>query len=346
MIKIKYKALFNIGFPHAFYKSGGCSDIVVLPSADCNTLLRSLGLRFLPTEFGASLYGKVNETDVMNKPLPEGTKFTFLLRLRNSLFKNFTDLNLLKPATSIYYFNNLKSNPSGSESVLAADVATKVVSDTDLLPIRTNSFSFANSSTAVSQTGKLEFLDSGEVLDQTLENSNDLYNFSLDLNKATRGRARFLIDGLEKTTFLSLAADEVSDTFGVVEIFFKAGLPSENQFQDADNAIVSKNYSIPFANRSTKWRYVVTKKFNQSITGISVGKINGTAINFTTVAGPTPGRFIVTSNNKLPLTEEPIFGIKLTDENDKVLVASLPNPPLGLVKIEGNETFSDILITI
>lgn len=346
MIKIKYKALFTIEFPHPFYTSGKCGDIAVVPSEDCYSLIKSLGLRFLPNEFGATLYGKVKETDIMCNALPEGTKFSFLLKLRNNSFENISKLNLLKPSNSKYYFNNLKKNMSSGKPLLVADTASKVVSDDDLIPFFSNSFSFSETILETSQTGKLEFLDSGQSLIQTLESSNKLFNFSFNLNKATKGRTVFSINDVEKSSFFSIAAHEKADIFGVVDIFYQTSLPPANQFQNINKSITTKNYCIPFLNRSTKWRFLVTKKFNREIFGVSAKKTASPSLNFTTVAGATPDKFIITSKTFIPLKEGSLSGIKLIDSNDGVLIPSLPNPGRNLIKTEGLETFSDILITI
>jgi len=123
-------------------------------------------------------------------------------------------------------------------------------------------------------------------------------------------------------------------------------LPTAYQFQQADNAITTKLYKIPFTNRSTKWRYVVTKQFNQAVTGINISKTNGTPINFSAQPGAPAGQFIMASNNALPLKEMPVAGIKLRDQSNKIIIPNLPNPSFNLVKREGADTFSDILITI
>ncbi len=346
MIKIKYKALFTLGFAHTFYKSGKTPDIVMEPSGTCADLIKSFGLKFLSTDFGGILYAKVDSADIMKNPLPEGTKFTFLLKLKNTLFGNITNINLIKPKNTHYYFNNLTANVSANEPLLVANITSKIVSDSDLLPFANRSFSFSHSSTDQTKTGDLHFIDSGERFQQVLNNADNIFNFSFDLNKSNGGRAHFLIDGIDKTTFFAIDPSELSDLFGVVEIFYKSSLPNEYQFQNNDHSIHTKNYIIPFENRLTKWRYIITKQFNTAISAVTVAKTNGTVINFSLLGSSPPGKFIVSSNNALPLKEEPIMGIKLTDNNNKVIIANMPNPPLNLIKTEGADTFSDILITI
>ena len=86
MIKIKYKAIFSLEFAHTFYTSGKCPDLEIVPSESCAMLIKSLGLHYLPSVFGCKLFAKVNNVsgnDIMQNPLPEGVKFTFLLKFFN-----------------------------------------------------------------------------------------------------------------------------------------------------------------------------------------------------------------------------------------------------------------------
>ena len=350
MIHIKYKELFTLEVLHTFYKSGKSPDLELVPSPDCVRVIKSLGLKFLSTPFGGKLFAKVRTvtgTDIIQNPLPEGVKFTFLLKLKNGFFENISNVNLIKDKSSHYYFNNLITNlAADSAPLLVANTTSKIVSDTDLLPFISGSFSSAQSSTLATQAGALEFTDSGENVQQLLNNANNLFNHSFDLRRFSAGRARFLVDGVEKAAFYSIAAADVSDTYGVVEIFYKSTLPAGYQFQNSDLTIASKNYKIPFTNRQTKWRYIIKRQFNPAITSVTVAKTNGSPIAFTAVPGTPAGTFILASNNVLPLTEEPLTGIKLTDNTNKVLIANLPNPPLNLITTEGSDTFSDILIMI
>jgi len=350
MIRIKYKALFALEIAHTFYTSGICPDVEVVPTAQCALLIRSLGLRFLPSPSGAKLYAKVDSvggSDILQHALPEGTKFSFLLRLKNPRFGNFSNLNLVKPAGTYYYFNNLVNNiAADSTPLLVADTGSKTVSDNDLLAIVSGSFAFTDNSTAATQTGKLQFVDQTEVEEQTINNSNNIFNHNFDLQKHGTGRVKFLIDGTEKKSFYSIRSGEQAELFGLVEIFYKATLPAPYQFQNADHSVASKTYRIAFTTRQTKWRYIITRKFNPAITSVTVGKTNGSPINFSLVGGTPAGTFIAVSNNPIPLSEAPLSGIKLSDNTNKVIVANLPNPALNLVKTEGADTFSDILITI
>ena len=350
MISIKYKQLFDLDIRHSFYASGRSGDLEVRPTAACNTLLNSYGLKFLPGDTGGKVFAKVDTTggkDILKSPLPEGSRFTFLLRLKRPAFENYTLLNLTRAKKQRYYFSNLVSNLAADSSpLLLADTTAKVVSDADLLTFESGAFSFTETSAAASLDGELRFTDSGEVFGQQLSKHQGVFNFSYDLGSSLSGRAAFSIDGAPRASMYVTNSREYADIFGVIEIFYKSSLPATYQFQQADNSVKTKFYKVAFANRSTKWRYIIANKFNEAVTGVFVAKTNGTPITFTAQTGAPPGVFIVASASPVPLKEEPVSGIKLSDQANKVLIANLPNPPLNLVKQEGADIFSDILITI
>lgn len=347
MIQIKYKLLFEMEILHSFYRSGKCPDFNLIPTQACKILLNSFGLRFLPTASGGQVYTKVNTDETIKRPLIEGSCFSFSMVLKNPQFESFSELNTAKLKETHYYFNNLTNNISAdSLPLLVANSASKVVSDTDLLPFFSHSFSFRHESTATVQNSSLQFIDSGEVFSQSLNNHNNIFNFNYDLKKSKGGRAKFFVEEVEKSGIYVQPRNDSPDLFGLIEIFYKSSLPTEYQFQNSNFTLASKSYKISFANRATRWRYIISKKFNKTLTEVIVGKTNGNPILFTALPNPPTDQFIMASNQPVPLREDPVTGIQLRDQTDKVLIAHLPNPPLMLVKTEGSDTFSDILITI
>lgn len=349
MLQIKYIPLFDIEILHSFYNNGRSADIEIIPSQDCLNVMQRYALRFVQTDFGGKLFAEVLQGDIIKRPLAEGTKFSFVLRLKTTFFETFTLLNLNKPTGNFYYFNNLVQNISeDSFPLLVTDTISGIVTDDDQVPFAVNSFSYVHSSNAATQTAELQMIDSGETFEQTLNNDNNsnIFNFSFDLAKTSAGRAKLFIEGIEKKSFYVSAPINETGIFGMVEIFHKSTLPDTYRFQQDDRSIQTKLYKISFANRATRWRYIISKKFNNAITGVSAAKTNGTAINFTSQVNPPAGQFILASNNPVPLTEEPVTGIKLSDQSNKVIIPNLPNPSLVLVKTEGADAFSDILITI
>jgi hypothetical protein len=239
MIQIKYKLLFEMEILHSFYRSGKCPDFILIPTQACKILLNSFGLRFLPTAFGGQVYTKVNTDDTIKRPLIEGSCFSFSMVLKSPHFENFSELNTAKLKGTRYYFNNLTNNLSADSSpLLLANSTSKVVSDTDLLPFVSHSLSYKHESTATVQDSSLQFIDSGEVFSQSLNNHNNVFNFSYDLKKSNGGRAQFFVEEVEKAQVYVLPSNGSLDAFGIIEIFYKSSLPTEYQFQ-------KKNTTVP-----------------------------------------------------------------------------------------------------
>lgn len=353
MIQIKFKELFGIEILHSFYSSGKCADFEIIPTTVCSELLRQTGIRFLPVTYGCRLFAKVNvqnDKDILKTPLPDNTRFSFIIKLKKNTFENFTSLNLKRPKSSRYYFNNLVNNISGAgDPLLVTDGVGKIVSDTDLLPFINGNFSFAHNSTKAAQSGELKFIDSGEKFTQKLDNNNDVFNFTFDLEKTSGGRADFSVEGVKKNSVFVIDSKDNADVFAVVEVFYKKNMNAAYQFQLADNSIETKLYKIAFGNRFTKWRYIITKKFNQDINGVNISKTNGTTIEFVPEVSVVSSQFIAVSKDPIPLKEEPVAGIKLINKADAtVIIPNLPNPSLSMIKPvkDSPDIFSDILITI
>lgn len=347
MIQIKYKLLFEVEILHDFYRIGKSPDFQLFPSLICRQQLRAFGLHYLPTSTGGQVYAQVNTDGKLVHSLIHGMVFTFLMTLQNPRFGNFSDINLLKPKHQHYYFNNLTENLSSEGApLLVANLNTKKVSNADLWNFVRGSFSYTHESSASSQQSDLLFTDSGLEFHQVLNNHNNVFNFSYDLRAMGIGRATFGIDGTEREKLYVLPDDELADFFGVVEIHYKNDLPPSYQFQADLATPVFKSYKIPFTNRATRWRYIINKRFNKTLTGVTISPANGNAIAFSVMPNPPADQIVVASNEPVPLREDPVAGLQLRDQSDKVLIPNLPNPSLMLVRTEGSDTFSDILITI
>jgi hypothetical protein len=349
MIHIKYAPLFDIGFLHDYYTDKQCRDIMVVPSPACAQLLTRLGLRSVAKDTGCQVWAKVTRVgnkDFVVADIPENARFTFLLLLQNPHFETFSSLNLVKTAEQRYYFNNLVNNADGDIAHLVTDAGTKKVGNDDLLKFVRNTYQFSQSSNAATRNGEIRFIDSGEKLEKTLDNNNDLFNFSFDLRDTSGGRADFFVQNTKKESFYVHDAGARQDIFGIIEVFHRAALPAAYRFIGNDKSVSEKKYRVQFANRQTTWRYVVNKKFNQQVTDVKIKKTGTGSIDFTKKPGTPAEQFILSSNTAVPLKQEAVTGIRMTDQNDKEIIAHLPNASTQLLKQEGTQLFSEIFITI
>jgi hypothetical protein len=349
MIQLKYASLFEIEILHDYYADKKCRDLIVVPSAATSQLLTQLGLRYIKTDTGCRVFAKVTESagkDFVKTPVPDNTRFVFLLQSQNSSFETFTQLSLDRQPRQRYYFNNLTENPGAANApLLVANQLTKKVSNDDLLRFERNTYQFTYAGAAVTN-GEVRFKDNGERFIKEFDNPTGNFNFSFNLQGATGGRADFFTGAAKQDSFYLEENGVGQNCFGVIEIFHRGTLPGTYKFINNDKSVAAKKYALPFANRQTTWRYTVNKKFNTAVTDVKIKKANGGAIDFTKKNGTPAGQFILSSNTTVPLKQEMLTGIRMTDQNDKEIIAHLPNPSLGALKQENNQLFSDILITI
>lgn len=349
MIQLKYASLFEIEILHDFYADKKCRDIRITPSPATSRLMAQLGLRVIPSDTGCKVLTRVTPSgnkDLVNTPIPENTRLVFVLQSQNSSFETFSQLSLSKQPRQYYYFNNLKENiGAGNVPLLVANQLTKKVSNDDLLRFERNTYKFAYNGAPVS-SAEIRVTDMGEKIIQTLEKPSGNYNFSLQLQQSSGGRASFFIAGNKLDDFYIEEAGVGQNVFGVVEIYHRAALTNTYKFVNNDRSVAPKKYAVSFANRQTTWRYTVNKKFNMAVTDVKIKKTNGTPIDFTKKLGTPANQFILSSNAAVPLKQEMLTGIRMTDQNDREIIAHLPNPSLGALKEENNQIFSDILITI
>lgn len=352
MIQIKYTSLFEIEFLHDYYTDKLCRDISIIPSIECSIMLSKLGLRFIATETGCKVFARTNKNgtnEILKSPLPDNTRLVFLLVLKNKLFQSFTQLGVAGNDNSYFYFNNLDENIGADASLnLVKDKTTRKAGSGDIKKIKLNTYQFNHSSAAASRKGEIIFTDTGEKLIQVLNNNAGKFNFSFDLKKASLGRAGFFIEGNNNSvdSFYSANASDRQDIFGIVEIFHQSTLSNAYKFIGNNRIVSFRKYKIHFANRQAIWRYNVLKKFSTGTTSVEIKKVNGTTIEFVPEVASGNERLILSSKNPLPFTEAVVTGIKMTDQDNKEIIAHLPNASLQALKEEGGKLFSDIYVTI
>lgn len=95
-------------------------DLAIVPTAACRQLLRNYNIVFKATPAGFHLYARVLPSEVAapgNQQsfafLEPTTCFTFLIKLKNPHFLNFTNLRLNATGKPIYYFSNRSGHASG-----------------------------------------------------------------------------------------------------------------------------------------------------------------------------------------------------------------------------------------
>lgn len=104
-----YKELFELSIIHAYYRNQICPDFLIEPTIECNKILS--GHRLIVKN---KVNGIVVNTpvDAENQPwieLADNLQFSFILKLKNQDFINFTEIDWQPADHVIYQFSNAKN---------------------------------------------------------------------------------------------------------------------------------------------------------------------------------------------------------------------------------------------
>jgi hypothetical protein len=103
-----YQQLFELSILHNYYQNQVCPDLIVEPTIECLKILRGHRLILKNKINGIVVIAPV---DLEHKPwieLKDNLQFTFILKLKNPEFIDFTDIEWQPINSDIYCFNNQK----------------------------------------------------------------------------------------------------------------------------------------------------------------------------------------------------------------------------------------------
>lgn len=362
----KYKELFRITVKNEYYTNGFCPDFTFEPTKECVLQLKNHGIKIKSMPHGIALFGEVvedGEDEKLARGFVEDTKLTFAMKLNNPFFINFSDVPVTMERHHSFYFNNLVDNSEASELFLVSKTEIpKTSNNTALIRLSSEYYSYTHASAGDAKTGTLSFVDDGYSIDQEVENDNDEYRFHYDLTPYAPGRCQFAVDGVTDSFY---AANELyrSSLFGIVEVFAKSSVPAGYQFVDSDQVVTTREYVIPFTNRSTIWRYKVYDKVTNQLSSPAIA-MDGTDFNVeNTAATNYPEDYACfsftsgeegnpTTEKVLPLTEAPLSNITLSGSfngSSKDIIEHLPNPDIRLIKPDTDDTskiYSEIIVYV
>ena len=109
---MSYKQLFQLSIFHEYYQKQVCPDFSIEPTNECSKLLKGHRLILKNTINGIVVIAPVDSEQKSWIELADNLQFTFILKLQNQDFINFTDIDW-KPLDDIYQFSNRNNNQSG-----------------------------------------------------------------------------------------------------------------------------------------------------------------------------------------------------------------------------------------
>lgn len=109
---MSYKQLFQLSILHEYYQNQVCPDFSIEPTNECSKLLRGHRLILKNKVNGILVIAPVDSEQKSWVELADNLRFTFILKLQNKDFINFTDIDW-KSLDDIYQFSNEKNTQSG-----------------------------------------------------------------------------------------------------------------------------------------------------------------------------------------------------------------------------------------
>jgi len=379
-LQIRFEKLFEVGIYHNFYTNRISADFKIAPTAICRRLLRQYSLLFRTTAKGFAVFYEVapssGDAALPLKPIAEEVRFSFILKARNPLLTNYSDLPLDNPPGAVYYLTNLKDNVHDSQLLLSSDTASEFLNGQDVLELRPQVFHHRFDS--ANTVERLEIRDqfSNPVIRQTVPIVEGKFSYPVNLRPVGAGLYTLIIEGGDTTRFY--ASDELTgqNVFGIIDIFRSANVPGNYQFTDAsnDHAVSAKNYVVKIDNRKTFWKYFLVLKYHPlkdkppsewpkkwqkklKIVYPSEPPIELTPQieNVRTMADGNPA-IPFESPTALPLQEAPIKGIHLQPNGDGNgngndflrRIDNLPTPVIASVlpNVTDDKIYSEIFIYI
>src|ERR1700741_3903894 len=238
-----YSLLFSVAVTHTYFADSIIPYLLIEPDPLTKNILDNLNLIFRQVEGGFNVYydTSVPQPDHMN--IYQGKKLSFILRVADPCFLNYT---LLPPYTNslIFYFSNVNHKPAGKQSAGLPLTAEKTVGVKDIFQLSPSLYAqtLAAAGSVPSLTGIFgNTVQPLSVLGTTVQynNLNGIYYWAAQKNKSVFYAGDFAY----KTKPLA-----------VIDFFlYEKGLdPDYSVFPLS--AQLPKNFTLAFDSPSVIWR--------------------------------------------------------------------------------------------
>ncbi len=264
----KFELLFSINLDHDYYADGLSSDFEIVPTNSCRKILTDYSLLFKPVNDqsrGLIIYErKAEDKDdpgTILKEITKETRLTFLLKLKEPFFFNYTNLEDLRDIDKgrIFFFTNLQPNGQLDGRVDDSDgtislTRREYASVEDALPFKSNSLRVPvngakHSALEVVQVGANGGEETVVFSTEIEEKQGTLLARILEIDAGS-----YTIKWIPRNTGDTIESETVwidrpmgqDRVFGVIEIVL-----------NGDNVDYSNptNYKIRFGKLERKWRY-------------------------------------------------------------------------------------------
>lgn len=361
-MKLCYAPLLQVQLRHTFYRAGqSVSDFRVRPTAATQRLLDDRAFLFKAARNQFGVYAEVtpdSDPATLRRAIDnENLSLRFQLEPLHAYLFNISKLDHYRIGRELFCFDNLRSDPADGRRYLGDSIANVRLGDAVRLQTATVvDYVFA----APVDSAQLSLFDrfSNQLDSRAIQapaGQGPLKGYRYDLAKVhgmAPGRYRLQDDQGGALPFYYDPELFGADVFGVIEMFNRTGqltpdntdrVPATYRFLDGEQIISADPFTLQLENRSTRWRYTVSKKYDNN--AISLAQINVSGpVAFNRADGPQ--RVVFTANAPLPLAE---VQQKITLAHQGVEIRSLPNPSMSS-PVDGSAAegikYSDIYVYV
>ena len=118
-----YKQLFELNIFHEYYQNQICPDLSIEPTIECSRILRGHRLIIRNKVNGIMVIAPVDSEQKPWVELVDNLRFTFILKIKNKDFMDFTDIDWKPSENSImYHYENIINQNNNQVKVLALDI--------------------------------------------------------------------------------------------------------------------------------------------------------------------------------------------------------------------------------
>jgi hypothetical protein len=333
-MNIQFNTLFSINLRHNYYTNGLCPDFDIVPTAECQALMRRFGLG--AKQMGGVLVVYFEQSAASANPrikLTDWTPFRFTMQLKQFAFYNYT---VLPNATTPFLFSNITESgvekvPNTEGTILSK---TNTPNSADLIDVKSNAFLVNHSlgttridlSILRPQTGfqLAKTVDALPLTTSTPVSLPDFQNGLVKIESNSSGTPQYIY--VES----SVAATKA---FGIIEIWKGT----------ATDYATPQVFTLNWERKMDFWRYFILKKDSATNLSISVENVKAAeyplnpSFDFIDEADRTATEKQIISNYtdaaidlfrssvEFPQFERPLGKIRLSDTLGRIEIL-LPQP--------------------
>ncbi len=272
-IGFNWDKLLSVQCHHEYYTDGKGKDFEFIPTNKTSVIFKNFKTFFKPVDNGFIIFCDNKQfSRIHSLKKVSDQKLTFLIKNKNNLLANYTDLNF-NHFDEVFYFTNLTIKKNKNKLLLHAEEYMKDQEKIRIFsPFQVLKFNeIAKGNKLIDQRGKVV------KREYWYEERFDLH--VVKLRSLSEGKYTF-VNGKNSLEFYVM--DYIKEpVWGILDVFLY-DLPKTGDFITKDG-LTPVQYDIHFQSRSTYWKYFIIGQNKELKLSLDEAKIsyNGEDVEFT-----------------------------------------------------------------